>query len=79
MKLTQEQLNFLEEELGVTQKNIAHMSIEEWREVRGQCFDIETDELLALQEEGYSIDEYTTDREELASSIASIDYKDLFK
>ena len=51
MNLTNEQLNFLEKELGLQEQDIEQMSKEEWTDVREKCFYIEADELLELPED----------------------------
>ena len=74
MDLSKEQLNFLNEELNVTKKDIESMSADEWKNIREKCFYIESDELLDIDDE----DEETM-RCKLATSIANIKFSDLNK
>ena len=75
--LNNDEVEFLRKELSISEKDLASMTEERWKRIRSACFDIEADELLTLSEQGYDIDEYATERSEIAGSIASIKYADL--
>jgi hypothetical protein len=76
MILDEEQLDFLEKELGITKDFIEKASKEQWKDVREKCFYIEADELLALED---SDSDEETERCILATSIADIKYSMLRK
>lgn len=79
MDLNERQLDFLKEELNITEEDIEKMTADKWESVREQCFWIEVDELMEINEkeekEGRLIEE-ETERCRLATSI--IDYEGSF-
>lgn len=74
MKLNEKQLEFLEKELNITEKDIEGMSADEWKNVREKCFFIEADELMDLED---NEDGEETERCQLATSIASLKFSEL--
>lgn len=69
IKLSDEQIKFLNDEFGITKGKLINITKEEWHDIREKCFDIELDEMT---------DEDTTERGELASDIVSIKYSQLY-
>lgn len=78
MNLTNEQIRFLIDELGISETKLKEASKSEWNDIKIKMFDIESEELLSLSENGYDIDEVTTDRAEIAGEIANLMYADVF-
>ena len=70
MNLTTEQLEFLNKELNLTEEKIKAMDKEQWTDVRGQCFDIEAEEVP-------DDDTPISDRGRIAADIADITFKKL--
>lgn len=82
MKLNDEQLQFLKEELNLKKEDIQKMSSEEWIAVREKCFYIEADELLDLEYYEDKIGNIRTTEQEtqrcmIATSIADMKYSQL--
>lgn len=48
--LNENQLDFLKTEFSLDKKAIDEMTIEQWREIRMKCFDIEGDEAIDAAE-----------------------------
>lgn len=70
MKLSEEQLKFLHDELGIKPEDIAEISADDWRKIREQCFDIEVSEVVDSDNGEGEI----SDRGAIAADIASIKY-----
>ena len=68
MGFSDEQKEFLANELGINESDYSHMSCAEWEDVRMKCFDIEVDEVRDAEENQTSI----SDRGNIAVSL--IDY-----
>lgn len=73
MNLNEKQLKFLKEELGFAKEEIEKMSVEEWKQVREQCFYIEADELMDLEDD----ETQESERCNIATSIANMKYSQL--
>ncbi len=50
MGFSDEQKEFLANELGINESDYSHMSCAEWEDVRMKCFDIEVDEVMDAEE-----------------------------
>lgn len=72
MNLSRKQLDFLKDELQITEDDIKSMTADEWHGVREKCADIEIEEAMD-QEDGQE----DTDREKIAVSIVDLTYKAL--
>ncbi len=75
-KLSEKQLEFLQENFGKTEKDIETISSKEWFHIREESFMISADELM--DEEGNAIDEIT-ETCEIAESIADMKYSELME
>lgn len=70
VNLTEEELEFLNEEFGLSEDDIRKMTKDSWTEIREKCFFIEADE--------FDESDNCTEKGELAADIASIKYSKLF-
>lgn len=68
------QEKFLKEKFSIEREDIEKMSLHDWKKVREDCFEIETDELLNCEEAGYSCDDCDTEDYLMASSIIDLPF-----
>ncbi len=73
--LNKRQLEFLNEKFGISKEDILQMDIPQWNEVRLNCFEIETDEILDFGKTGKDYDDCDTEDYLLASSIIDLPYE----
>ena len=76
LNLKENQVKFIQNELGISKEKLECISKEEWRKIREDCFEISIDELL--DEHGHAV-EYVTERCMMAESIADVKYSELTK
>lgn len=72
--LNEQQQKFLEEKFAIKVEDIEKMNLEDWKKVREDCFEIETDELLDYEEAGGNCDDCETKDYLMASSIIDLPY-----
>lgn len=75
LNLKDEQVQFIQKELGIGMEELERVSKSRWKQIREECFDISVEELLS--EVGRSGD-YVTNRCSMAESIADMKYSELF-
>lgn len=74
--LNEKQLDFLKTEFNIDKEAIGKMTIEEWREIRIKCFELEGGEALdAAGEDSTELSE----RGEIAASIVDTKYRQIFE
>lgn len=73
LNLSDSQLEFLKKELNISAEEIEKMTVEQWRDVRFECFLIESDEAMDIPEDTCILNE----RGETAASIADTKFKEL--
>lgn len=78
LNLTDRQLQFLQEEFGLTLEKIQGMTKQEWHQVREDCFDIEAAEVVDDGDDEDPDTETISEKGEIAASVADVTYKVLF-
>lgn len=76
LNLKDEQIEFIENELGISEKELENINKDDWRKIREKCFNLSVDELL--DEDGYAIDD-VTEKCIMAESIADMKYSELIE
>lgn len=74
VELNARQEKFLKEKFSIEKTDVEKMSLHDWKKVREDCFEIETDELLSCEEAGGSCDDCDTEDYLIASSIVDLPY-----
>lgn len=73
--LNPNQIAFLKEQFGISEKDIKNISLEKWKEIRLKCFEIEGVEAMKIADKGTCI---LSDLGEIAASIVDTKYKQIF-
>ncbi|MGN0565987.1 MAG: hypothetical protein ACI4J1_09265 [Ruminiclostridium sp.] len=74
LNLTQEEVMFIKNELGVNEEKLNSISKEEWKSIREKCFNIDVEEAIKQELTG---GEYSR-RGEVADKIIDKKYSQLF-
>lgn len=73
--LNPNQIAFLKEQFGISEKDIKNISLEKWKEIRLKCFEIEGAEAMKIADKSTCI---LSDLGEIAASIVDTKYKQIF-
>lgn len=52
LNLNKEEISFLEEELGVTEEKLNSLTVNEWKDIRERCIDIDVEESIKQEKNG---------------------------
>lgn len=73
--LNPNQIAFLKEQFDISEKDIKNISLEEWKEIRLKCFEIEGAEALKIADKDNCV---LSDSGEIAASIVDTKYREIF-
>ena len=73
--LNPKQIAFLNEQFGISEKDIKDISLEKWKEIRLKCFEIEGTEATKIADKDTCM---LSEFGEIAASIVDTKYKQIF-